>query len=272
MGDENYAYLNIRADGEKVSVWIWWDRIISTRDAYLTYRVGDNNLIDSEKWYVSNTYESTFPNDGFLLMLKLVQSFHSTFRVTPYNENPITAEFITSKGLESLLLNHKEAFKPLWDWNRNQAKRTSDESLLKNIDDYLIINKIESDLYRDSRELKGVTTYSESNRLYRYLKERIETDILEDDILLYIEELGNRFFFTAEKLIYINWKKSSPVIINYKDISSVRLKSRKFLFAPQYNVKLYVNNSKLGRFSLIYYDYSGAIETFIKSLVALNRK
>ena len=273
-GNENHAYLNIKGDGEKISVWIWWDRMISTSNAYLTYRLGDGELIESEKWYVSNSYESTFPEDQFLLMLQLLQSFHSMFRVTPYNENPITAEFINSRGLEDLLLKHKSAFKPLWDWNQNITKRTADESLTKNIADFLVIKKIKSDLYKNSLKIPGITTFTENGRLYNYLKKNIEIDILEDDILLYIEEFWGRFFVTAEKLIYINLLKSSPVIIDYKDIASVNFKSRRFLFAPvpQYSVKVYVNNNRLGRFSLIYHDDSEAIETFIKSLVSHNKK
>ena len=265
---ENYVYLNIDGDGEKISIWIWWDKIISVDNAYLTYRTGENDLVESESWNTSSNYEYTFAPNDFELLLKLIKSFHSMFRVTPHMENSVTAEFITSKGLENLLLKHKKAFMPLWDWNENASKRTSSKLLEHNINSFFIIKNIVKKL-RDKIGKGGGYYHYNGDYSIRSGLRYFSLDVHEDDVIFYIKEIGNWFFFMSDKIINIKSKRKEPLIIRYDEIESVSVKSKEYLLIPNmFNTKLFINGSKVGRFTCFEKDEGTHIKSFINELRA----
>lgn len=84
--------LFIRCKSGKVEVWINWSDYLG-RSAYVTYRLGTATP-EMREWDLSNTSSATFyPKNTIDFINQLAATDKFAAKITPYNENPVTATF-----------------------------------------------------------------------------------------------------------------------------------------------------------------------------------
>jgi len=83
--------LVLRCKGKELDAFILWESYLD--NPRVTMRA-DGGTATTSAWNISNTNTTTFyPNPRSIIIQKLIPSARLVVRVTPYNENPITAVF-----------------------------------------------------------------------------------------------------------------------------------------------------------------------------------
>jgi type VI secretion system protein VasI len=93
-------WLYIRCQSNKTDLFVQWGDYLGS-DVFVTSRVGKQKSVTNE-WNISTNSKSAFVPNPIPFIKNMMKSNKFVAQVTPYNENPVTATFYTTK-LETVI-------------------------------------------------------------------------------------------------------------------------------------------------------------------------